>query len=105
MFWSKPKEPQPHPQEPEDRGRFQLQNTFSVPASVFLANVTTYLYKSSWAGFSAGADLGLGGGEEEGLGLCTYAVLQGSWSKGRGFSLRRAMFPPEWATSDISTAL
>lgn len=59
----KPKEPAPHPQEPEDRRNFRLQNTFSETCFVFLASVLTNLYTRIWAGFPVGA--GAGGGERK----------------------------------------
>lgn len=44
------------------------QYLFKKLAFVFLASVVSYLYKSGWAGFLDGVYLGMGVGEEEGLG-------------------------------------
>ena len=37
VLWSKPKEPHPQPQEPQDRCRFWLHNTFSETCFCFLS--------------------------------------------------------------------
>lgn len=91
-FWSKPKEPHPHPTGTRRQMPFRLHNTFSEACFSFLSRCCNKPLQEHWAGFPGGACLGMGqGGRPRSLQMLYFLE---SRAHAEGLSLSCAMFSP-----------